>query len=151
MGCLVREMFAALTQINLCQIVQFDLPRSWHNWTKNIVKKWIDFYATILKKYDVSWNQGILKNNLVLFSRFLIIKGCLPNLLETALLCQIFVFWVRDFKFGLLAYFLNLFDCAKFQKDWTTFILDILQWSPLWCFFMLCFTKNLKGGPLQNV
>ena len=55
-------------------------------------------------------------------------KEYFPKLLESTLLCQIFVFWVRDFKFGLLAYFLISFDCAKFQKDWTTFILDILQW-----------------------
>ena len=58
-------------------------------------------------------------------------KGYLPNLLETALLCQIFVFSVRDFKFWLPAYFLILFNCAKFQKGCTTFILDILQGSPL--------------------
>ena len=33
-------------------------------------------------------------------------KEYLPNLLETWLLHQIFVFWVRDLKFWLLAYFL---------------------------------------------
>ena len=38
-----------------------------------------------------------------------------PNLLESALLCQIFVFGVRDFKFWLLAYSLISFNCAKFQ------------------------------------
>ena len=57
-------------------------------------------------------------------------KEYLPNLLESALLCQIFVFWVRDFKFWLHAYFLIFFNCAKFQKHWTTFILDIIQGSP---------------------
>ena len=45
---------------------------------------------------------------------------------ETALLHQIFVFKVRDFKLWLLAYFLISFNCAKFQQDWTTLILDIL-------------------------
>ena len=35
-------------------------------------------------------------------------KGYLPNLLETALLHQIFVFWVRYFKLWLLAYFFFL-------------------------------------------
>ena len=35
-------------------------------------------------------------------------------------------FWVRDFKFWLLAYFLIFFNYAKFQKDWTNLILDIL-------------------------
>ena len=52
-----------------------------------------------------------------------------------------------DFKFWLLAYFLILFDCAKFQKDWTTFILDILQGS-LWIFGKLQKQKTSKGGPL---
>ena len=68
-------------------------------------------------------------------------KEYFPNLLETALLCKIFVFWVRDFKFWLLAYFLIFFDYAKFQKDWTTFILDILQWSP---FGVFCFCDSPK-------
>ena len=30
--------------------------------------------------------------------------------------------------------FLIFFNRAKFQKDWTTFILDILQWYLLWSF-----------------
>ena len=42
-------------------------------------------------------------------------KEYFPNLLETALLCQIFVFWVRDFKFWLRAYF---FDFSKLGKVW---------------------------------
>ena len=29
-----------------------------------------------------------------------------------------------------------MFHCAKFQKDWTTFILDLLQGSPLWIFVL---------------
>ena len=45
---------------------------------------------------------------------------CKPKVLETALLCQIFVYWVRDFKFWLLAYLLILFNFAKFQKFGTT-------------------------------
>ena len=53
-------------------------------------------------------------------------KEYFPTLLESALLHQIFVFWVRDFKLWLLAYFSLLLTCAKFQQDWTTFILDIL-------------------------
>ena len=41
--------------------------------------------------------------------------------------CAKFLFFcVRDFKFWLLAYFLIFFNCAKFQKDWTTFVIDIL-------------------------
>ena len=39
---------------------------------------------------------------------------------------NLFFFWVRDFKFWLLAYFFILLNCAKFQQDWTTLILDIL-------------------------
>ena len=68
-------------------------------------------------------------------------KGYLPNLLETTLLHQIFVSWVRDFKFWLLAHFLIFFNYAKFQKEWTTFILDIIQGSP---FEFLVDYKNKK-------
>ena len=53
-------------------------------------------------------------------------KEYLPNILESALLPRFFVYWVRDFKFCLHAYFLILLNCAKFQQDWTTLILDIL-------------------------
>ena len=53
-------------------------------------------------------------------------KCYLPNLLVITLWDQIFVFWVRDLKFRLLAYFLILLCCAKFQQDWATLILDIL-------------------------
>ena len=53
-------------------------------------------------------------------------KEYFPNLLESTLLVKIFVFWVRDLKFWLLAYFFILLSCAKFQQDWTTLILDIL-------------------------
>ena len=53
------------------------------------------------------------------------------NLLEITLLCQIFVFWVRDFKFWLLAYFFIFFDYAKFHFGIV---------SNFWgCFFMFSF------------
>ena len=42
------------------------------------------------------------------------LKEYFPNLLERVLLPQFFVFWLRDFKFWLLAYFLFSFNCAKF-------------------------------------
>ena len=48
-------------------------------------------------------------------------KEHFPNPLESTLLCQILVFWVTDFKFWPLAYFLISFGYAKFQKDWTKF------------------------------
>jgi hypothetical protein len=38
---------------------------------------------------------------------------------------RFFVLRVRDFKFWLLAYFFISLNCAKFQQDWTTLILDI--------------------------
>ena len=44
---------------------------------------------------------------------------------------------IRDFKLWLLAYFVILFNCAKFQKDRTTFILHILKESPLNVFLFL--------------
>ena len=40
-------------------------------------------------------------------------KEYLPNVLETTLLHQIFVYWVRDFKFWLLAYFFNFAELCK--------------------------------------
>jgi hypothetical protein len=54
---------------------------------------------------------------------------------------QIFVFGVRDLKFWLLAYFLILLGCAKFQQDWTTLILDIL-------FFYFLIYQKFKGGTI---
>ena len=66
-----------------------------------------------------------------------ILKEYFPNLLEITLLPRFFVYWARYFKFWLLAYFLILLNCAKFEEDWTTFILDILQGSPLWYFLFL--------------
>ena len=51
-------------------------------------------------------------------NRYINWKGYLPNLLESALLCQIFVFWVRDFKFWLLAYFfLFSLTVQSFRKN----------------------------------
>ena len=55
-------------------------------------------------------HKGLQPKYMILLSDILITgedfkKGYLPNLLETALLCQIFAFLVRYFKFGLLAYF----------------------------------------------
>jgi hypothetical protein len=36
-----------------------------------------------------------------------------------------------------LAYFLIFFNFAKFQRDLTNLIFNILWVSPLWCFFFL--------------
>ena len=76
-------------------------------------------------------------------------KEYLPNLLETALLPRFFVYWARYFKFWLLAYFLILLNCAKFEEDWTTFILDILQGSHLWCFCFCNLPKIQRGDPCK--
>ena len=66
-------------------------------------------------------------------------KDYLANLLETALLCQIFVFLITDFKLWLLAYFLISFNWADFQQDWTTLILE---------FLVNCKIKKHKRGTL---
>ena len=84
----------------------------------------------------------------VIISLCILLKEYFPNLLESTLLVKIFVFWVRDLKFWLLAYFFILLSCAKFQQDWTTLILDILQGSPLWILGRLKNQKTSKGGPL---
>ena len=60
-----------------------------------------------------SWKFKNVFNSIVCFSW----KEYFPNLLETALLCQFFVYWVSDFKYWQLAYFLIFFNRAKFQQD----------------------------------
>ena len=42
-----------------------------------------------------------------------------------------------------------LFNCAKFQKDWTTFILDILQGSLLWILVDYKNKKHQRGDPYK--
>ena len=76
-------------------------------------------------------------------------KGYLPNVLVITLLPRLFVYWARYFKFWLLAYFFILLNCAKFEEDWTTFILDILWGSPLWIFGKLKKQKTSKGDPCK--
>ena len=71
-------------------------------------------------------NEYKRKHYLIPLFHFDAFNFCLPNLLETTLCHQIFVFWVKDLKFWLLAYFFILLSCAKFQQDWTTLVLDIL-------------------------
>ena len=83
-----------------------------------------------------------------LLDKFQKLKEYFPNLLENWFWGQIFVYWARYFKFWLLVYFLILLNCAKFEKDWTTFILHILQGSPLWCFFVFVIYQKFKGGTL---
>ena len=59
--------------------------------------------------------------------------------------CLYFLFILLDiyFKFWLLPYFLILLNCEKFEEDWTTFMLDILQGS-LWIFDKLQKQKHQK-------
>ena len=54
------------------------------------------------------------------------LKGVFSKPFGNLILPRFFVFGVRDFKFWLLVCFLISFNCAKFQKYWTTLILDIL-------------------------
>ena len=59
-----------------------------------------------------------------------------------------FVFWVRELKFWLLAFFLIFFNCAKFQKDWTNLVLNILYLRvlPLMFFFVIYQKREEKVG-----
>ena len=99
------------------------------------------------KKIMICFSEHFLENFLDLFfsfshlyflfkyidwclKKFVWRKEYFPNLLEIWFLGQIFVYCARCFKFWLLAYFLILLNCAKSEKDWTTFILHILQGSP---------------------
>ena len=84
--------------------------------------------------------------------------------MNAPLLCQVFVYWVRDFKFWLLGYFLIFFNCSKFQKDWKIWYYTFHKVPPFDVFFgplqkngvTTCFTKGLEisrteaGLILQN-
>ena len=70
------------------------------------------------------WSQIFFKRQLFSFcilssyiSKFYPRKKYLPNLLVITLLPRFFVYWARYFKFWLLAYFLILLNCAKFEED----------------------------------
>ena len=72
-------------------------------------------------------------------------KEYFPNLLETWLSPRFFVFRVRDLKFCLLAYFLNSFICAKFQKDLQHWF-NIFYKGPPLMFFDFVIYQKFKGG-----
>ena len=73
-------------------------------YSKMIVKQ----ISRVRKK---SWDaQKVLENKILSFSSSF-------NQTFWKVHHQIFVFWVRDFKFWLHAYFFIFFECAKFQQD----------------------------------
>ena len=84
-------------------------------------------------------------------------KEYFPNLLETWFWGRIFVYCARYFKLWLLAYFFILLNCAKFEKDWTTFISKILQGSPPLMFFVFVIYQKFRWRfhkilrPSQNI
>ena len=100
----------------------------WSCWTsrlmnlnrKNIIHMAVTKITWRDEEEDKSWED------MTVFFRKYVTNEYFPNLLETTLCHQIFVFWIRDLKFWLLTYFFILLSCAKFQQDWTTLILDIL-------------------------
>ena len=64
-------------------------------------------------------------------------------------------FWARFLlielntsNFGYLLIFFILLNCAKFEEDWTTFILHILQGSPFEFWVNYKSKKTSKGGTL---
>ena len=76
-----------------------------------------------VKKYIIHTTY----KNLVFFvagSRFNWFKGVFSKPSGKLIVAPFFS--VRDFKVWLLAYFLNLLNCAKFKPDWTNLKLDIL-------------------------
>ena len=106
----------------------WDLPKLWTTFSN--ISKFVLSKSFFCVK---NWSNLSQKKLYVEFltRRPTFIKKCFwkeyfPNLLETTLLHQIFIFWVKDFKFRLFAYFSICFNCAKFQQVWTTLILDIL-------------------------
>ena len=55
------------------------------------------------------------KGQMLFWNPFLLLKGVSSKPSGNMIVAPFFCFWVRNFKFWLLAYF--FFFCAKFQKD----------------------------------
>jgi hypothetical protein len=75
--------------------------------TQNLVisfDMWVKFHFTVFW-FHFTFLWFFNKSMISRYSFAIVWKGYLPNLLETTLLHQISVFWVRDFKLRLLAYF----------------------------------------------
>ena len=73
-----------------------------------------DIYLTYQTSYIMNVNRGKVKYLFTVQLYFW--KGYLSNLLETALLPQIFVFLIRDFKLWLLYILIYVIDFAIYQK-----------------------------------
>ena len=56
-----------------------------------------------------------------------------------------FHFWVREFEFWLLAYFVIVLNCTKFEQPLTNLILVTLKGFPM-IFFASIFQQKFKGG-----
>ena len=105
------------------------------HWFKENSEKWARMYFVSMPRRKDKWSLPELLNfclnvieRIILSgpsefigmlglapTNFWFTKEYLPNLLVSTFWGQIFVFWVRDLKFWLLAYFLILLSCAKFQ------------------------------------
>ena len=105
-----------------------------------------DIYLTYQTSYIMNVNRGKVKYLFTVQLYFW--KGYLSNLLETALLPRFFVFWVRDFKFWLLAYFFIFFNCAKFQQDWATLMINVFDKGHPFEFLVdYKYKKHQRGDP----
>ena len=98
----------------------------------------------------------ITSSNVVVISFLIVIlnlvvrfwKEYFPNLLEITLLCQIFVFWVKNFKFWLLAYFLIFFNTCKVSERLDNIYIKHFTMVPPLNFWWITKTKNIKGGTI---
>ena len=75
-------------------------------------------------------------------------KGYFPNLLEITLLHQIFVYWVRDFKLWLLAYFFNFLWLCKVSERLDNIYIRHFTMVPPLNFWWITKRKNIKGGTI---
>ena len=111
---------------------------------------WKEFHFFWKKKksYNSFWN---LRNSFR--KKEIFIEEYFPNLLKRGFLCQIFVAWVRDFKFRLIADFWIFYKSAKFQKDWTNLILNIHSPSPfdIFCFCNLPRIQRGDSCKMSNI
>ena len=78
-------------------------------------------------------------------------KEYFPNVLETALLCQIFVYWIRDFKFWLLAYFFFCLIVQSFSKIRQRWYYRFYKGPPFNVFWFYWSTQNSNDYVLSNL
>ena len=113
-SCKALNFLKACSKCFAINILKFEILQiTWKKWNKEHQILSFQFFI----------NKSSILMLFVLFFHVVckISKGYLPNLLETTLLHQISVFWVRDFKLGYLLIFwfpLTVQSFSKIGRHW---------------------------------